>query len=334
VYISFINGGLGNQVFQYIFARYVEERTGRRVYLDDSYFSLFSDMIAADRELRPHPQDTIMHNGFEMERVFPNLPKPRLLSEYYGPEVWAGMIEKARGTMGDPANNFATLYQPRADSSSVLQQIYDGGTELTMISEYAPPRFTGVTLHTPPCRFNSAVADVPGDLYFWGWWIHQGWFDAYRDKLLAELAFPEITDDKNRQYERDIKGSFSIGVHIRRGSFARHGQSIGEWIYAGVINALYERHPGAAFFVFSDEPDWCKVNAQSLGLMGKEAVFVEGNYDYANNYIDMQLMAMCSILVVGNSSFSYLASLLNQTPGFYAEMTKNYPLEDVRSVPM
>jgi hypothetical protein len=43
----------------------------------------------------------------------------------------------------------------------------------------------------------------------------------------------------------------------------------------------------------------------------------------------MQLMAMCDILVVGRSSFSYLASLLNQTPGFQAIHAIERPSDDV-----
>jgi hypothetical protein len=59
-----MSGGLGNQAFQYIFARYVEERTGQRVYVDDSFFWLCAEGIAADKERKPPAADTTQHNGY------------------------------------------------------------------------------------------------------------------------------------------------------------------------------------------------------------------------------------------------------------------------------
>ena len=39
--IQFLNGGLANQAFQYIFARYYElSHPGEQMYMDDSYFAL------------------------------------------------------------------------------------------------------------------------------------------------------------------------------------------------------------------------------------------------------------------------------------------------------
>ncbi len=69
----------------------------------------------------------------------------------------------------------------------------------------------------------------------------------------------------------------------------------------------------AVYFVFSDELDWCKANRAALGLseVWERVVFVEGNSSITN-FMDMQLMSMCKTnILVGASSFSYLAALLN-----------------------
>ena len=55
------NDGLGNQTFQYIFARYLEIKSGEKVWLDDSAFFISKE-----------------HNGFEIPRVFPNSRVRRL----------------------------------------------------------------------------------------------------------------------------------------------------------------------------------------------------------------------------------------------------------------
>ena len=48
--IILMNGGLGNQLFQYVFYRYIEFATGDICYIDDSAFG----------------GNNIEHNGFEI----------------------------------------------------------------------------------------------------------------------------------------------------------------------------------------------------------------------------------------------------------------------------
>lgn len=67
--IAFMNGGLGNQTFQYIFARYIELSTKRECYLNDM------DLTGK----------RIVHNGYELEKVFG--VKPKLLSECFSEDV-------------------------------------------------------------------------------------------------------------------------------------------------------------------------------------------------------------------------------------------------------
>ena len=75
--IQFLNGGLANQTFQYIFARYYELAKGEPMYLDDSYFALHT-----------------VHNGYELEKVFGI--KPHMLSDCFDEEVWGFMLEERK----------------------------------------------------------------------------------------------------------------------------------------------------------------------------------------------------------------------------------------------
>ena len=68
--IQFLNGGLANQAFQYIFARYYElSHPDGIMYLDDSYFAL-----------------NTVHNGYELEKVFGI--RAHMLSECFDKAVW------------------------------------------------------------------------------------------------------------------------------------------------------------------------------------------------------------------------------------------------------
>jgi len=318
--IVFMNGGLGNQAFQYIFARYLEESANKTVLIDDMHFFLMEDEIKNNRENKPaNTPDKTVHNGYELEYVFPNMKKPLLISEFFEPDVWAHMVDVAK------KSDLPVL--------STARQLIDNGMEMGILVECGKSEhlagFTCPVLKTPGNRYNSAVTKYVENIYFYGYWINPAWFYRYKDVLLKDLAFRPIEDPVNKQYESEILGTFSIGVHIRRGDFIRLKWAVPESYFQESFTLLTKNYPEATFFIFTDDPVWCKENIQELGIPDKKTIFVEGNYDYKNNYIDMQLMTMCDFLVVGNSSFSYLASILNQTPGFLAMQVRHNTLEDL-----
>lgn len=81
-----LNGGLANQAFQYIFARYYElSHSGDVMYMDDSYFAL-----------------NTVHNGYELGRVFGL--KPYMLSECFDGEVWQYILEERNKGKSVPPN--------------------------------------------------------------------------------------------------------------------------------------------------------------------------------------------------------------------------------------
>ena len=128
-----------------------------------------------------------------------------------------------------------------------------------------------------------------------------------------KLTFAPITEPQNQKYAEQIQSVNSVSVHIRRGDFvALNWNSSPEW-YKRAIMIAEQKVEKAVYFVFSDELDWCKANRAALGLseVWKRVVFVEGNSSITN-FRDMQLMSMCKTnILVGASSFSYLAALLN-----------------------
>lgn len=315
-----MNGGLGNQVFQYIFARYLEEATGSRVIIDDSHFFYVHDKVLKNREERPGNNTSGAHNGYELEYVFPEAAKPILLSQYFEEDVWEYMVSQ--------------MMISKTPEISMAQQLYDNGVDdQTAIFEAAPQHvsdaYTGKKFYSTANCYNSILARLTGNVYFYGYWINPGWFNAYKEVMLKDLSFRPITDPVNKQYEKDIEKSLSIGVHIRRGDFVTLEWALTEDYYHTVLSKLQIKYPGARYFIFSDQIEWCKENAEKLGIPKSNAEFVCGNFDYENNYIDMKLMAMCSVLVVGVSAFSYLASILNQRKGFTAIQVRNPPVEDI-----
>ena len=172
--------------------------------------------------------------------------------------------------------------------------------------------FNGQVYRIPTNEFHPEITRFPGDaIYYHGYWIHPQWFRSYKDILKKELSFPPITDETNKAYAGQITRTKSIGIHIRRGDYVNLGWELSNGYYLDSMKKLSKEHPDAVFLVFSDDPDWCRANASSLGLtLTSDIVFVEGNMN-GSNFRDLQLMSMCKGLLMSNSAFCYLAALLN-----------------------
>lgn len=291
--ICLFNGGLGNQAFQYIFARYMEIATGEICYLDDSHFFNLEEM----REKEKETGIISTHNGYELEKVFP-IAKPHLLSRYFTPDVWEHMINMKK------------------QGISIPQQMLDLGIDIVMVIESGAPEFTGRGARVPVNEYYPAILDLKSEnIYYQGYWIAKGWLWENKEQMKYELQFSEITNKKNIKYQEQIQGTNSVGVHIRRGDFLTLGWDVADVYYETTVGAIDKNFKGnCTFFVFSDDLEWCRNNACNLGLdLGRgRVVYVEGNYDRENNYIDMQLMSMCKHVIASNSSFSYLSALLNE----------------------
>jgi len=321
--IVFMFGGLGNQAFQYIFARWLKESTGEAVYINDASYYFNSDW-----------NGHIRNGGLELSGVFPNANKIPMLSSRFEPEIWDHVINMSVNAHG------LSMPGKRLSSEYIAQIIYNTGVDIKMMLEYfwgsddGIYTFTGKWGRTPNSFYNSGMARIPGDVYYRGYWQNPRWFNDYKDILLKEMVFKPITDDRNKAYEAQVKENFSVGVHIRRGDFIKYNIYTDESFYRVMILGLRDKIPSdAKFFIFSDEIGWVTANLHEFGLFAEEVVFVEGNSGN-QSYIDLQLMTMCNVLILSNmSSFGLLAALLNQEPGFYYLQHKYKPTEDIATIP-
>ena len=284
--VQYFNGGLANQVFQYIFYRYGQLTTGHPEdwFLDDSFF-FFKHQ----------------HNGYELERVFGL--KPNLLSEQLGPDAWNVLVENRKNGIG-MADNLANL-----------------GFHVSMIAEAQNYKkdnpFSGKVYPIPCSEYHPEILMLQDEIiYYFGYWINKDWLYAYKELLSEELTFPIITEEQNLQYASLIKSTLSVGIHIRRGDYVQIGMGLDPKFYHSAAKQILNSYPEATFFVFSDDPHWCRQNADTLGLsLAKDTVFIEGNMG-GKNYIDLQLLSMCKGMILSNSAFSYLASLLDRNLAF------------------
>lgn len=279
--IQFLNGGLGNQIFQYIFVRYAETYyPGEGWYFDDSYFYVNN-----------------VHNGYELEKVFHITPN--LLSNYFDRDVWAEIIRLKK------------------QGSSLPQTLLDMGMPVTMLAEadtytqFNP--FSGEIIKSPANQFQPEVLEISREnIYYHGYWINKNWLEGCKKQMISELKFPKLADEKNLRYAEMINKCISVGIHIRRGDFVKLGWSMPAEYYRMSCQEVLNSWPNVRFFVFSDDIVWCQEKAEELGLhLTDGTVYITGNVN-GKNYVDLQLLSMCRGIIMSGSCFCYLAALLNE----------------------
>lgn len=278
--IQLLNGGLANQVFQYIFVRYAE-----LTYPDRGPW-IFDDAAFLD---------TYVHNGYELEKVF-NI-KANFLSNYFEPDVWTEIVRLNRA------------------GNSIPQILKDNGTDILMYAEtndYLP--FDGDILHMFDAnRFHPLIPSLDyQNIYYHGYWINKKWLSAHGDTIYKELTFPPLPTKSSQEYAYKILNTPSVAVHIRRGDYVTLGWNLSMDYYSQALFTFHQQCHNFVLYVFSDDIEWCRQNATSLGFSyASDVVYVEGNTN-GNNYIDLQLMSMCEGIIMSNSAFCYLAALLDK----------------------
>lgn len=157
--------------------------------------------------------------------------------------------------------------------------------------------------------FNPDVYTVPDGAYFEGCWLSEKYFDTeliLREFTLRQPGYNAREADiseKAQSIAQSIQSEPSTFIHIRRGDFlwaseSFHGVMSLEY-YKKAIAYIRTRNDKMKFFVFSDDPDWCRGT-----FMGQDVVGTDSAVE------DMFLMSLCDNAIIANSSFSWWAAWL------------------------
>lgn len=133
--IQLLNGGLGNQVFQYLFVRFAERYCPEETwYFDDSAFFVSEQ-----------------HNGYELEKIWGI--KANLLSGYFDADVWEEIVRL------------------RKEGTSLPQIFLDMGLPLSMVAETSDYAFNGRVMQVNANEFHpeiTKIVDGSSNLYYRG----------------------------------------------------------------------------------------------------------------------------------------------------------------------
>jgi hypothetical protein len=183
--------------------------------------------------------------------------------------------------------------------------------------------------------FDQRFLEAPPDCVLFGYFQSPLYFMEIAEELRSELNTLISTSLK---MPPDLISALadprSVAVHVRRQDYLQ--QSIFDVCTTGYyeesIQCMRDRVPGARFFIFSDDPQWCRRHFRDKDL------HVVDSGDAARNPLnDMHLMSLASHHIIANSSYSWWASWLGDKPGqqvimpsrWYAHSIKA-PLEEKR----
>ena len=142
------------------------------------------------------------------------------------------------------------------------------------------------------------------DVNLYGFFQSERWFAHAKDEVRKAFTFKpqfrEVADVMRRQLSGDI-----IAVHVRRTDYLTNPnhEALGLDYYE---RALAELPRDATAIVFTDDPEWAKVQE----IFPDERFFVSET-DCA--YTDMCLMSLCDYHIIGNSTFSWWGAWLSNS---------------------
>ena len=177
-----------------------------------------------------------------------------------------------------------------------------------------------------PYSFNPRVYTVGNGMSFDGQWQTEKYFDA--PTVRKAFALPHLEHclgEKSYAVAADILrcGESSAFLHVRRTDYleglnpGHHGNMSIEY-YRSAIARIKEEIKGVKFFVFSDDPEWCRQAFPEFRTVdhNRPGGRYFGSDVTGREHEDIWLMSLCRHAVIANSTFSWWGAWLgDDRPG-------------------
>jgi hypothetical protein len=145
------------------------------------------------------------------------------------------------------------------------------------------------------------------------------YFEEVNNDILHDYEVSEnfLAYQVHNNFEKNILSTYnSVSIHIRRGDYVSNklfNSMLGvlpESYYFNAIKYIRTVVEKPAFFVFSDDIDWCKIVFQKE----KDVFFIENEKSKRGAASDLKLISICKHNIISNSSFSWWGAWLNKNP--------------------
>lgn len=279
-------GGLGNQMFQYAYARAISEEFKNSNIEINPYFNeifkIYSKAIKGKPEYLEYQLNLFKLNS-NVKVLSSVAARCKALKEFsYGTAVRMGWIHP---------NTDAAKYEKKSSKGKFV--LFDKSCTYYR--------------HSKDCSVNRKTV--------LGWFFSEKFFANIKPILLEEFQFKEPpADNKNIEMIEELSSCNSVCVHIRRGDLTNkhytYFSMVGEDYYKEGMRYIAERTNNPVFYIFTNNHndfEWLKQNYK---------------FDYPVKFVDLgnpghedlRLMYNCKHFVISNSSFSWWGSYMSQNP--------------------
>jgi len=174
-------------------------------------------------------------------------------------------------------------------------------------------------------HFDPNILKCSDNIYLDGYWQSEKYFKNISHILKEELTPINEQTGKDKLIADQILNSESVSIHLRRGDYITnsitnqyHGICTTKYFLKCIEN-ITRKVSNPNFFVFSDDPDWCRKN-----LKIQYPITIINHNSADNNYQDLRLMSQCNHNIIANSSFSWWGAWLNNNPEKIVYAPKNW----------
>jgi hypothetical protein len=151
--------------------------------------------------------------------------------------------------------------------------------------------------------YNEETLSLPDSTSLNGYFQTEKYFKSIEDEIRKIFTFRnEIIEYANANFKIES----GISLHVRRGDYLSSPGHHPTQSIEYYKKSISEFDKDAFFYIFSDDPDWCRAN---LEIENSEIIVSE------NPYIDMYLMTLCDGHIIANSSFSWWGAWLSKKGG-------------------
>ena len=284
-----VNGRLGNQMFQYAFARKLWKQIGKRGKIRLEFVSYGEYLNDFRVQYKKIPYNLVPRPFWKgkMHISFPVLLA--LAIELIATRIWHRCAKFFSTSKSD-----VLIYEHKWEKAFGWMLSFFG----IFIARYGYVNF----------RYPSYLRHLP--LRAYGCFECSRYFDDIKPILLEEFTPRMPPRSENAQLYNMISESESVCVTIRRGDYLDNGFREAFYLctpeyFINAMKIMKSRIPEAKFFIFSDEPQWCKENIP----FPFECIYESGNDPV---WEKLRLMYSCKHFIISNSTFSWWAQYLSR----------------------
>jgi|GEM_PF-285185 len=286
--------GLGNQLYQYAIYEKMKKVYPKQEVLAD--LSSFEDVDILN-------QGNGFYYGFAITQFFDtkvDLATREQINainyEFYFSKLWRSILPKALMKNLAGPSIYAKIRARILSKYRVKKSKY--------IGELSPYQYNG----------NLFFLDEKKDYYLGGLWQNLHYFDDISYIIREKLKYKAQLSNLAFRFSKDIRNCESVCLHVRRGDFTSNKYNsthniCGIEYYLKAISHINEKINCPVFFVFSDNIEYCKHQFASI----ENIVFVSEEASLSTQD-EMQLMSECRHAIISNSTFSFWATWIRDSP--------------------